>query len=88
MEGSQQDIYKRFLSHFKSEAFEYAKTIGYAINSVKEGRASFALLRSQVTKEDVINTAKRRELFAPKTTRHILTFRYQDIKVPLETLFH
>ena len=38
------------------------------------------------TKQDVINTAKKKELYAPKTTRHILSFRYQDIKGPLKTL--
>lgn len=87
LQGTQQNIYKIFLDHFKPEAFDYAKTLDYAIHSVDDGRASFALLRTRVTKEDVLNTAKKRELYAPKTTRHILSFRYQDIKVPLETLF-
>lgn len=87
LQGTQQSIYKKFLNHFKPEAFDYAKTLDYAIYSVNDGRVSFALLRTRVTKEDVLNTAKKRELYAPKTTRHILSFRYQDIKVPLKTLF-
>ncbi len=86
LQGTQQSIYKKFLNHYKPEAFDYAKTIDFAINSVEDGRASFALLRTRVTKQDVINTAKKKELYAPKTTRHILSFRYQDIKVPLKTL--
>jgi len=87
LKGTQQDIYKKFLKHYEPESFEYAKTLEYAIQSVEAGRASFALLRTRVTKQDVIKTAKSKELYAPKTTRHILSFRYQDIKVPLETLF-
>ncbi|MHA2244977.1 MAG: hypothetical protein ACXADY_08415 [Candidatus Hodarchaeales archaeon] len=86
LQGTQQRIYKKFLSYYEPETFDYAKTLDYAINSVENGHASFALLRTQVTKQDVLNTAKRKELYAPKTTRHILSFRYQDIKVPLETL--
>ncbi|MFX1285936.1 MAG: ParB N-terminal domain-containing protein [Promethearchaeota archaeon] len=87
LKGTQQDIYKKFLKHFDPEGFEYAKTLEYAIQSVDTGRATFALLRTRVTKQDVIRTAKSEKLYAPKTTRHILSFRYQDIKVPLETLF-
>jgi hypothetical protein len=58
----------------------------YALQSVEHGQAIFTLLRSTITKEDVLETAKKRELYAPKTTRHILSFKYQDIKVPLEAL--
>ena len=87
LRGTQQDIYKKFLNHFKPNAFEYAKTLDYALQSVEIGRASFSLLRTRVTKRDVIKTAKSGQLYAPKTTRHILSFKYQDIKVPLETLF-
>ncbi len=85
--GTQQDIYKKFLKHFKPSAFEYAKTLDYALQSVEIGRAIFSLLRTRVTKRDVIKSARTKRLYAPKTTRHILSFKYQDIKVPLETLF-
>ncbi|UCG01128.1 MAG: ParB N-terminal domain-containing protein [Candidatus Heimdallarchaeota archaeon] len=87
LKGTQQDIYKKFLSHFEPEAFDYAKTLDYAIQSVETGKGTFALLRTRVTKQDVIRSAKSEKLYAPKTTRHILSFRYQDIKVPLEKLF-
>ncbi len=87
LKGTQQDIYKKFLCHFEPKAFDYAKTLEYAIQSVETGRGSFALLRTRVTKQDVIRSAINNQLFAPKTTRHILSFRYQDIKVPLDTLF-
>ena len=87
LKGIQQEIYKKFLSHFEPEAFDYAKTLEYAIQSIETGRGAFALLRTRVTKQDVIKSARSKKLYAPKTTRHILSFRYQDIKVPLETLF-
>jgi hypothetical protein len=87
LKGSQQDLYQKFLDNYKPERFEYVKTRNYAIDAVKNGYASFALLRKSLSKEDVLNTAKSGKVFAPKTTRHILTYRYQDIKVPLETLF-
>ncbi|MFX0123871.1 MAG: ParB N-terminal domain-containing protein [Candidatus Hodarchaeota archaeon] len=87
LKGTQQNIYKKFLDHFEPESFDYAKTLDYAIQSVETGHGSFALLRTRVTKQDVIKSAKENKLYAPKTTRHILSFRYQDIKVPLEALF-
>ncbi|MHA1940637.1 MAG: hypothetical protein ACXACP_08985 [Candidatus Hodarchaeales archaeon] len=87
LEGSQQELYSKFLGFFDAKRFEYVKTIPYAIDSVKTQNASFALLRKILSKEDVISSAISGKMYAPKTTRHILTFRYQDIKVPLETLF-
>ncbi|MFX1515893.1 MAG: ParB N-terminal domain-containing protein [Promethearchaeota archaeon] len=87
LKGTQQEIYKKFLNYFGSDLFDYAKTLDFAIQSVETGTGKFALLRTRVTKQDVIESAKSNKLFAPKTTRHILSFRYQDIKVPLDALF-
>ena len=87
LKGSQKSLYKVFLDFYNPERFEYVKTTSYAFNSVNNGYSSFALLRKILTKQDVLNTAKSGEVFAPKTTRHILTYRYQDIRVPLENLF-
>jgi hypothetical protein len=87
LKGDQKSLYKKFLTHFIPEKFEYVKTCTFALDSVKNKGASFALLRKIYTKEDVLTSALSGNLFAPKTTRHILDFRYQDIKVPLQTLF-
>ena len=87
LKGDQKSLYEIFLTHFNPKKFEYVKTFGYAFNSVQKKHASFVLLRKTLTKEEVLTSAKSGNLFAPKTTRHILTFRYQDIRVPLETLF-
>ncbi|NHK32889.1 MAG: hypothetical protein FK730_16195 [Asgard group archaeon] len=86
LEGSQQELYGKFIHFFDARKFEYVKTISYAIDSVKSQNASFALLRKTLSKKDVISSAISGQEYAPKTTRHILTFRYQDIRVPLETL--
>ncbi|MFX0181541.1 MAG: ParB N-terminal domain-containing protein [Candidatus Hodarchaeota archaeon] len=83
---TQKAIFSKFLKYFNSLFFDYVKTLKYALQSVEHGQASYALLRSTITKEDVLQTAKKKELYAPKTTRHILSFKYQDIKVPLEAL--
>jgi len=87
LEGSQQDIFNKFINTFNSKNFEYSKTVEYSFFMVEKGRAQFALLRTNVTKQDVIDNAIAGKPFAPKTTRHILSFRYQDIKVPLEALY-
>jgi len=86
LKGSQQELYKKFLAEYDSGKFEYVKTFDYAYASVRKQYASFTLLRKTLTKQDVINTARSGNVYAPKTTRHILTFRYQDIKVPMNAL--
>ncbi len=86
LKGSQLELYEKFLEEYDPEKFEYVKTIEYAFASVKRQYASFTLLRRTLTKQDVIDTARSRNVYAPKTTRHILTFRYQDIKVPMKAL--
>jgi hypothetical protein len=87
LKGNQKELYKTFIDHYDSKKFEYVKTTNYAVNSVNNGYSAFALLRKTLTKQDVLKTAKSGTVYAPKTTRHILTYRYQDIKVPLENLF-
>ena len=87
LKGTQQNLFQKFLDTYNPEKFEYVKTMDFAFTAVKKRTASFALLRKSLTKQDVINTAKSGNVFAPKTTRHILTYKYQDIKVPLDTLF-
>lgn len=49
-----------------------------------EGTA--AMLRIPITKKEVIEMVKSGKVFAPKTTRHVLSFVYQDINVKLEDL--
>ena len=87
LEGSQQEIFAKFISIFNPKNFEYSKTIDYSLHMIEKGKAKFVLLRTNVTKQEVIDSALGMKPFAPKTTRHILSFRYQDIKVPLEALY-
>jgi len=86
IKGTQQDIYGKFLAYFKPELFEYTKTLDIAFRFLKNGRASFILVRKPPTKQEVVETAISGKPFAPKTTRHILSFKYQDIQVPLKNL--
>ncbi|MHA1444637.1 MAG: hypothetical protein ACTSR4_07810, partial [Candidatus Hodarchaeales archaeon] len=86
LKGSQQELYKKFLNEYDATKFGYVKTFDYAYASVRKQFASFTLLRRTLTKQDVIDTARSGKVYAPKTTRHILTFRYQDIKVPMSAL--
>ncbi len=86
IKGSQQEIYSKFLGYFKPERFEYIKTLDYALSLIQNYRASFVLARKTLTKNDVLDKAKQKTPLAPKTTRHILSFKYQDIRVPLKNL--
>ena len=86
IKGSQQEIYSKFLGYFKPEKFEYIKTLDYALYLIQNYRASFLLTRKTLTKNDVLDTAKQKMPLAPKTTRHILSYKYQDIRVPLKKL--
>lgn len=84
--GDQKIIYSKIFNRYNPEKIDYVKTMKYAIQTIKNRGGSFALLRKALTKEEVIKITRDQEVFAPKTTRHILTFRYQDIRVSLENL--
>ncbi len=86
IKGTQQEIFTKFLAYFNPELFEYSKTLDNAFRSLKNRRASFILTRKPPTKQEVVETARSGKPFAPKTTRHILSFKYQDIQVPLKNL--
>ena len=45
------------------------------------------LYRRSLTKDEVIKAALEGRTYAPKTTRHYLPFRYQDIRVKVAHLF-
>lgn len=87
LRGSQKFVFNSLISNLDSKAFQYISEVQEAIHRVKQKSASFCLLRSRVTKKDVMDHAMNGDLFAPKTTRHALKFRYQDTKVPLDALF-
>lgn len=57
-----------------------------AQESVKTGRASFALATRRLIKEEVIQVATRGEVFPPKTTRHVIPVRPLFINVPMRLL--
>ncbi len=65
----------------------YIDTAESAIKEIEQKRADFSLIRKPLTKKKVVETAKIGKIFPPKSTRHILPFRYQDIEVKYEDLF-
>jgi hypothetical protein len=84
--GDQKIIYSKFLEFCDPNTINYVKTIDYALKAIENGRGSLALLRRELTKDDVVQITNSGKVFAPKTTRHILSFRYQDIRLSLEKL--
>ncbi|MBN1786550.1 MAG: ParB N-terminal domain-containing protein [Candidatus Methanofastidiosa archaeon] len=52
-----------------------------------DGKNGALLYRRAPTKKEVIERALSGRLYPPKTTRHYLPFRYQDIRIKLSNLF-
>lgn len=57
-----------------------------AISDLEEKKISYLFLRRPVTKRDVLEVVRRREMYAPKTTRHILPFIPAKTYTPLHRL--
>ncbi len=78
---------KRIERAFREEGFSIAyEREPDAEQQVRSGKASAALLVPQVRKEEVIEAALSGNVFAHKTTRHILPARPVNVGVPLEWL--
>ncbi|MDI6883733.1 MAG: ParB N-terminal domain-containing protein [Hadesarchaea archaeon] len=78
---------KRLERTFREEGF----SVGYerepdAEQQVRSGEASAALLVPRVRKEEVLEAARSGNVFAHKTTRHVLPARPMNVGVPLEWL--
>ncbi len=58
-----------------------------AFHDMDSGEIDYVFVRKAPTKKDVIELAKRGEVFSPKTTRHVLPFIPERIDVKLEELF-
>jgi len=79
--GVHETLLERLMEAF---SVEYCDTADMA-NQI--GDKGVLLYRRDPTKEEVIRHAKEGDLLPPKTTRHHLPYRYQDIRVPLSKLF-
>jgi len=64
---------------------EYVDTLDFLERF--DGEKGFLIYRRAHTKEEVIERAMKGEKFPPKTTRHYLPFRYQDIRMKINYLF-
>jgi hypothetical protein len=64
----------------------YEKTLKKAYWLLYSEKADAILVPKRVTKEEVVKTAKRGDLYPPKTTRHMLPKLNKFIDVPLDEL--
>lgn len=64
---------------------EYVDTLDF-MSRFKDAQGTI-LYRRAPTKEEVLQKALAGEVYPPKTTRHYLPFRYQDIRIKLSYLY-
>lgn len=64
----------------------YIDTESAALSAVDRGDSRYAIIRKPLTKADVRQKTDRGEIFAAKSTRHILPWAYQKIDVKLEEI--
>jgi len=81
------DAIKQIESTLRSKGY----SIGYdtesdAKDKVSSGKALSTLIAPNVSKKDVVTVALRGEVFAHKTTRHVIPVRPLFVNVPLEWL--
>ena len=77
----------RCLEGVEGLKFGYIDRFDAGLKELDEGVATFCLFRRTRTKQEVVDIVKKGETFAPKTTRHILPWAYQDIDTKYEELF-
>ncbi|MDI6643399.1 MAG: ParB N-terminal domain-containing protein [Candidatus Hodarchaeaceae archaeon] len=78
---------KRLERTFREEGFSvWYEREPDAEQQVRSGEASAALLVPRVRKEEVLEAARSGNVFAHKTTRHVLPARPVNVGVPLEWL--
>ena len=78
---------KRIESALKSRGYEILYlTKGDALEMVSSGQVLASIIPPSVSKEDVRRVALRGEVFAHKTTRHVIPARPMFVNVPLEWL--
>ncbi|MFQ5891653.1 MAG: ParB N-terminal domain-containing protein [Candidatus Methanofastidiosia archaeon] len=73
------------LESIEGVSFEFVDTLERVFSNLE--KYEFALIRKKVKKEDIVRMGLSDEVFSPKTTRHYLPYRYQNIKVRPQELF-
>jgi hypothetical protein len=74
------------LAKIEGETICYIDTESAALSEVDNGQASYAIIRKPLTKEEVRLKTAKGEVFAAKSTRHVLPWTYQKINVKLEEI--
>jgi len=65
----------------------YEKSLNKAYWLLYSEKADAILVPKRVTKDEVVKTAKKGDLFPPKTTRHMLPKLNKFVDIPLEELY-
>lgn len=79
------DIYPLLEHLSESYQLEYVDTLDFMCRFKEE--SGTLLYRRAPSKEEVVQKALAGEVYPPKTTRHYLPFRYQDIRIKLSHLY-
>jgi len=85
----EQKIVSKILSELNLKGYftlVYYGDEGEALRDLEKGEINYLFLRSKVSKNDVIEMARRNEVYAPKTTRHILPYYPAKTYTPLDKL--
>lgn len=80
--GEARDLLSVLGTHYD---VEYTDTLEY-VKKLKRQKGTL-IYRRTPTKDEVISRALAGDRYPPKTTRHHLPFRYQDIRIKLSYLF-
>ncbi len=64
----------------------YEKTLKKAHWLIHSDKADAIIIPKKVTKEDVVKTANRGDLYPPKTTRHMLPKLKKFVDIPIDEL--
>ncbi|MET1159888.1 MAG: DUF5603 domain-containing protein [Thermoprotei archaeon] len=85
----EQKIVSKVLSELNVKGYfilVYYGELNEAIEDLEKGEIDYLFLRKRVTKEEVMEMARKNRVYAPKTTRHVLPFYPAKTYTPLEKL--
>ena len=85
----EQKIVSKILSRLNIEGYftlAYYGDLDEALKDLENGVINYLFLRRSITKEEVMEMARKNQVYAPKTTRHILPYYPAKTYTPLEKL--
>lgn len=86
---SEQKVVSKILSKLNMESKVKLAYYGLkedALRDLEKGEIDYVFLRKEPSKEEVMELAKQRKVYSPKTTRHVLPYIPDMTNTPLELL--